>query len=132
MPVDPRCFFADLPDAGPCDGQLVKAHLLPRQRLRREFALGVVLEDGKWRKLKRTEDRYELPYRNLRALIDDPASWVPCCGGPTGIGGHHGDLDGLRLRLSREQLPEAFIWFCEELGLGWYVDRTYPAERRAA
>jgi hypothetical protein len=32
-----------------------------------------------------------------------------------------------KLRIPRDKLPPEFIEFCDELGLGWYVDRTYPA-----
>ena len=123
------CFFASI---GPCDGPLIRAHLLPRQLLKREFPHGVVLDGDQWRRLGRGEDRYDLKYRTLQQLVDDPRSWVPMCGGPTGIGGHHGQFDGLRLHVHRGQLPEPFVEFCDELGLGWYIDRQYGDARRAA
>lgn len=103
--TDLRCFFHHWPGAGECDGQLIRAHLIPQQTLRRECGKG-------W-----------------RALADDARSWVPCCGGPTGIGGHHGRLDHSRtLRIPFDALPFGFVQFCEEIGLGWYVTRTYPKE----
>lgn len=125
-----RCFFAG---HNPCDGQLVRGHLIPRQLLKREFPHGVVFDHGEWRRLDALEDVYHLPHRTLRDLIDDERSWVPMCGGPMGNGGHHGQLDQSRtLRIPREELPEGFMVFCEELGLGWYVLREYGDEARAA
>ena len=87
---------------GPCHGQLIRAHLLPRQLLRREGHL---------------------------AAIDDPRSWVPACGGLTGSTGHHGAFDYARtLRLPYDALPAGTIELAEELGLDWYLDRTYRRE----
>lgn len=114
------CYFQG---DGDCDGQLIRAHLLPRQVLRREFPYGVVCEDDRWRRLSRYEDRYDLAHRSVNDLIEDPRSWVPCCGGPTGIGGHHGRLDGKQMRVT--DLPIGFIEYCAELDLGWYVARYY-------
>jgi hypothetical protein len=46
----PKCWFSMLPDAGPCDGRLVRCHLIPRQTIRREavgaLPRGVELRDG--------------------------------------------------------------------------------------
>ena len=85
-----RCFFEGWPGAGPCDGRLIRAHIVPRSLLKSSFYYGVVLEDGAWRKLGRTEDRYDLEHRSLQDLVDDERSWVPCCGGMVGLAGHHG------------------------------------------
>jgi hypothetical protein len=101
--VKRRCWFADLPGAGPCDGRLVRCHLVPRQVLRRELNAS-------------------------RAVLDDPRLWVWGCGGPVGVGGHHGRLDSRGcdpLRIPRHRLPLEFVAWCEELGLGWYVDREF-------
>lgn len=122
------CWFAARADAGSCQGQLIAAHLLPRQLLRREFRYGAVEEAGRWWALKRGEERHDLPYRSLDDLIRDERSWVPMCGGLHGDSGHHGALDQSRtLRIAREELPESFIEYCEELGLGWFVLRSYPS-----
>ena len=60
-------------------------------------------------------------------MIADPRGWVWGCGGIVGIGGHHGQLDQARtLRVPRALLPAEFIAWVDELGLGWYIDRTYP------
>jgi hypothetical protein len=81
----------------PCDGQLIRVHLIPRQLLKRNGA-------NQW----------------------DRRSWVWCCGGPTGIGGHHGMLDSSRtLRVPRAAIPSATEQLALELGLMWWLDETY-------
>lgn len=117
------CFFHG---QGPCDGALIRAHLIPQQLLRREFPHGVLFDDGRWRKATRYEDRYDLPHRTWSALAYDSRSWVACCGGPQGNGGHHGQLDhSKKLRIDREDLPEELEQFAAELGLTWFIQRTY-------
>ena len=103
----PGCWVAlNVIGCGPCDGRLVKAHLIPRQLLRREG-----LSDHVW----------------------DDAVWVPCCGGPTGLSGHHGQLDHSRtLRIPRERLPVALEAFAEVHGLEWFLSRTYGMRETAA
>jgi hypothetical protein len=83
----------------PCDGQLVRCHLIPRQLLARE---------------------------GHDALIEDRRTWVPGCGGPTGIGGHHGELDTSRkLRIPLWRIPTETLLLLEEIGLGWWLEREY-------
>ena len=104
-PMSRRCFFAGLPDAGPCDGRLVKAHLIPRQFLKRELNAGP-------------------------KVINDPRTWVWCCGGPVGVGGHHGRFDARGcdpLRIPRHRLPPEFEAWCGEMALDWFLDREYGA-----
>jgi hypothetical protein len=99
------CFFVDWPDAGPCSGQLIRAHLVKRQVLRRE---------------------------GHQPAINDPRSWIPVCGGPQGNGGHHGMLDNSRtLRLTRDDLPEGFVELMGELDMLWYLDKHYGESRSA-
>ena len=76
----PDCWLRQFVDLGSpmraCRGTLIKAHLIDRQTLRIHF--------GK-----------EIGNR----LAEDPRTWVPACGGDTGLGGHHGLLEsrhGLR------------------------------------
>lgn len=85
---------------GPCDGRLVKAHLLRRQVIEREAPAADV-----W----------------------DVRAWVWVCGGPMGNAGHHGMLDaGQRLlRIPRVALPLGLEEFAEELGLTWWLTREY-------
>jgi hypothetical protein len=87
----------------PCDGRLVKCHLIPRQVLRRH-GVGEMA----------------------------PGSWVWGCGGPTGSGGHHGMFDFSRtLRLSREMIPQDTERLAKTVGLLWYLDREYGRRERA-
>jgi hypothetical protein len=87
----------------PCDGQVIRAHLIPRRLLLRELDAATAAK-----------------------AIDDPRSWVPCCGGPTGAGGHHGMLDVSRtIRIPYRCLPVGLHSLCEELGLTWWLDREY-------
>jgi hypothetical protein len=100
-----RCFLAAFSDR-PCDGRLIRAHLIPRQLLRRESG---------------TRLRY-------LDVVNDPRSYVMACGGPMGNAGHHGMLDASRtLRIPRGALPVGVEAFAEELGLGWWLDREYGA-----
>lgn len=94
-----------------CDGALIRAHLLPRQLLMRE--------------LRDTQAA-------LKA-IDDPRSWVPACGGPTGCSGHHGMFDTSRtLRLPFGALPAGTVELAEELGLSWWLSREYESGENVA
>ena len=100
----PECFFAHL---GGCEGRLVKAHLIPKQRIKREVRVPS-WDVGKY-----------------QDVIWDPRVWVPMCGGPTGIGGHHGAFDAKQIRLRRDELPEGLIEFAREYGLEWSIERDY-------
>lgn len=112
MTNEPRCFFADR-NAGPCSGSLIRAHLVPKQLLKRSFPHG---KAG----------------RTTQELIDDQRSWVPCCGGEQGNGGHHGQLDQARtLRIPVDELPAGFSEFMDELGMAWWVRKHYVGSRSA-
>lgn len=104
MTTQPSCWFARLPGASACDGRLVRCHLIPRQTIRREVSRSAVL---------------------------DIRTWVWGCGGPMGVGGHHGMLDYSRtLRIPRNRLPAQVEEFAAEHGLTWWLDRTYgPLEQ---
>lgn len=83
----------------PCDGRLVRCHLVKQQVIQR-----------------RGHDPW------------DSRAWVWGCGGPQGNGGHHGMLDQSRkLRIPRERLPAAVEEFASELDLVWWLDREYPS-----
>lgn len=114
----PECWFSMLPDAGPCDGRLVRCHLIPKQKIKREAAF--------------------FPYPGgAKALVADPRCWVWGCGGPMGPGGHHGQFkpDGPR-PIARHRLPPGLEEFAEEMGLEWWLDWCYGPrwddEERAA
>jgi hypothetical protein len=101
----PVCFFAvfgymvDGSPVPPCDGGLVKCHLIPRQVLKANH-----LEHHVW----------------------NGCVWVWGCGGLTGIAGHHGMLDHSRtLKLPRSAIPAATETFACQHHLIWYLDREY-------
>jgi hypothetical protein len=116
---------------------LIRAHLIPRQLLKREFPKGAVLEtvvggEKKWVRWHHG-NRFGDGFRTLQQLCDDERSWVPCCGGIAGVSGHHGQLDTSRkLRIARAELPPAVEEFAAELGLTWYLDREYGVVADAA
>ena len=84
-----------------CDGRLVRCHLIPQQLIKREGG-------RPW----------------------DRRAWVWACGGITGNSGHHGMLDhSRRLRLPREAIPAHTEQLALELGLIWWLEKTY-GERR--
>jgi hypothetical protein len=113
-----RCFLKDFSDR-PCDGRLVKAHLISRQFLRRELMDRTMLSMAPRADCERAVD----------AKIADPRSWVWACGGPMGNAGHHGMLDASRtLRIPRDRLPAGLEEFAEELGLTWYLCREYGCQ----
>lgn len=100
------CWFArelGLP-AGSCDGELVRAHLLPKEKIRREIA------------------RRPMPPALRRETVWDPRLLVPACGGPMGNGGHHGQFDSWALSVPREKVPAGLVQWAEEHGLAWMID----------
>jgi hypothetical protein len=112
-----RCWLAGFSDR-PCDGRLVRAHLISQQVLRRDV----------WS--RRSLMRWSIPGFPDRFddLVWDPAVWVWACGGPHGNAGHHGMLDhqGIGpIRIPRAAIPERTERFAELVGLGWFLDRTY-------
>lgn len=99
------CFFATFPDAGPCLGRLRRGHLCPKRILRQ--------------------------HGHERAVWDDRA-WVWMCGGEGhGNTGHHGDFDGLRLRVPANMLPSDFREMMGEIGMDWYIAKHITGPRRS-
>lgn len=126
------CFLARFSDR-PCEGALVRTHLIEQQKLAKTFPGGAFL-DGRlgWVAVSRiTPVRSDSSQgRSLRSLQDDPGTWVWACGGAMGLEGHHGDLDGRRsvhrpLRVPRVALPEAVELFAATFGLEAYLERKY-------
>ena len=118
--MTPACFFKGWPGAGPCDGALIRAHLIPKQLLRREV----------WNQRVALRASVEAQGRvfpaSLRELVWDARCWVPSCGGLHGNGGHHGMLDHSRkLRIPRDRLPVEVEEFAREFGVLWWLDREY-------
>lgn len=118
-----RCWVAEtLPGTGPCDGRLVRAHLISRQWIERQFRLG---RSG-GRRLSREEREA------LREMQWDPRVWRFVCGGIAGNGGHHGQLDSSALDITRAMLPAELEQYAGEHGLGFALDRLYGLREEAA
>src|SRR5580765_7238933 len=103
-----HCQLARFSDS-PCEGRLVRAHLIPRQTLLRE-----------------------LPAEESAGAIEDPRSYVMACGGVTGVGGHHGEMDfgGVnRIHIPRKVLPQTLEDFAREHRLSWWLDNRYGARK---
>lgn len=118
MKANASCWFAELPNAGPCDGKLVKCHLVTKQTLRKDV----------WANRTRealVASGVPLP-KTRQQLFNDPRAWVYGCGGPIGQGGHHGQYkpDGPR-PIARHLLPPEVEEFARELRIVWWLDRTY-------
>jgi hypothetical protein len=107
---------------GSCDGVLIRGHLIPKQRITRER---IGAEARRRRGESPLPQDAALLARPLDAIVWDVRVWVPMCGGLTGIGGHHGKLDGWQLRIRRAWLPARVEEFAEEYGLGWSLERDY-------
>lgn len=114
------CFFKGWPGAGPCDGKLIPAHLIPKQLIRREVCSArTTCSSGRWPVT--VDQRAE-----LARILWDVRVVVPCCGGPMGLSGHHGMLDVARtLRIPRDRLPAAVEDYAAEHGLTWWLEREY-------
>jgi hypothetical protein len=115
------CWVAErLPGAGPCDGRLVRAHLIPAQRVRREVISARLAAGAHSGWPSTVAERAE-----LAKIVWDERVFVPICGGAMGQGGHHGMLDGRQLKVVRSMLPAAVEDFAREFGLVWSLDRDY-------
>jgi hypothetical protein len=109
----PACWFAETlgAPAGMCDGQLVRAHLVPKQAV--------------WREIRWLDESTSL-------TLWDERAWVWACGGPTGIGGHHGMFDSGRIAVPPEKLPTGLREYLAELGLEWMIERYFGTGRALA
>jgi hypothetical protein len=87
----------------------VKAHLVPKQTIKRELQGDPYLAD----------------------LIWDSRCWRWMCGGwGYGSSGHHGAYDAYQIRL--HAWPEDFLQFLREYGIEWMADRYATETTRRA
>jgi hypothetical protein len=122
------CWLARFSEV-PCDGRLIRAHLVSKGRIKREFPHGAVysLSDRRWVRDAPPERRTVLsaPRMSLDCILWDERVWVPACGGPTGCSGHHGAFDQKQLYVPRWALPAGVEDYAREYGLVWSLDRDY-------
>lgn len=101
----PECYFAHL---GGCEGRLVKAHLIPKQSLKRELYYRA-LKNGMHKSVAREE---------AANVVWDARCWRWVCGGyGYGSEGHHGQVDAKQI--SWGPWPEDLIEFLKEHDLEW-------------
>lgn len=77
-----------------------RAHLIPKQRIKREHP--------------------SLPPSDLHLLVWDKRVWVAACRY------HHAQFDNYRFRIPREALPRGIEDYAHEHGLVWSLMRDYP------
>lgn len=119
-----ECWLAQFSDV-PCDGPLVRVHLIPRSLLKKEFRNGVYLQRCRPGGSGLAVGE-ETTWRSWQELAIDRAAWVFACGGIMGNSGHHGMLDVARtLRIPRSAIPEETERFAAMLELEWWLDREY-------
>lgn len=131
-----KCWIVEqgLAARGSCAGELVKAHLIPKQRIKRQFPRGA---EATWRETSKGHAIWrpvgrggpETPaWIDLHELVWDRRVWVPICGGAMGNAGHHGAVDsgGVgKIVIPREKLPEDLEDWAEEHGFEWSLEADY-------
>ena len=131
--ADPTCWLAQFTDT-PCDGALVRCHVLQRQWLRQEYPEGAVWLEGTFtavsaRVLRRDHIAVEpaVLTMSLPRLENHPRLWEWGCGGAMGNGGHHGSFDGYKLPVPRIGVCLDTRLFIARLGLTakWERDRRF-------
>lgn len=131
--TNPACFLAQFTDT-PCEGALVRCHILQRQWLRQEYPEGAVWLPGaptavSARDLRRDHVAYDdtARFTDLATLENHEALWVWGCGGALGNGGHHGMFDGYKLAVPRLRVPIEARLLIAHLGLfpKWERDRRF-------
>lgn len=96
--VSDECWLARFSKRS-CDGPIDRCHLIPKQRIRREF--------------------HNAEPDVLHTLIWHPAVLVKGCRR------HHGDFDAKHLRIRREDLPPACETYAKAFNLEWSLDASY-------
>ena len=122
-----ECFFAG---RGRCDGPMDRAHLIAKQRIKREYPYGAVLASpapghgrGSWAaapKAVRPEDYpHGFELMTPQMVMWDERVWVPACRL------HHANFDNHAFRIPRAELPAAVEAFAREFNLEWCLDADY-------
>ena len=104
----PSCWLAQFTFT-PCGGRLQAAHLIPKQQIKRVLALQTIDDT----------DAY--------LMLWDARVTRPACVA------HHVALDAAcTIRIPRTDIPAETEEYAGELGLGWWLERTYGPRREAA
>ena len=103
-----ECFLAAFTDT-PCGGRMERAHLIPKQLIRRELrTLGI-------------------PRDEITAAVWDERAWRPACRY------HHRHMDMVRdLRIPREGIPADTEQYAAQYGIEWWLTREYGPLEAAA
>lgn len=136
------CWLARFTDT-PCDGALVRCHVLTQQRLRQEYPEGAIWLEGREKAVSRKSWERDalgaapdapvtVRSMSLSALQKDERLTVIGCGGPMGQGGHHGEFDGYALKVPYAKLPPETIAFVDELRLLAFLERDRRFEHTEA
>lgn len=118
----PTCQLAQF-SRRPCEGRLVRCHLIDRQIIRREFESYVRREADRLGKPPGLALHVTQPI--IEAAVNNWRTWVWGCGGLHGNGGHHGAFDNWQIDVPREALPPAVEEFAREHELEWWLERRY-------
>lgn len=121
--ASPRCFFRV---RGGCDGRLDRAHLIPKQHIKRAFPHGLMRRvDGLLAPCARGESYVSggMAWEpvSMDLVVWDPRCWTWMCRR------HHTDFDAHRFRITREELPAGVISFATEHFLLARIDHDYGA-----
>lgn len=95
-----HCFMEGRPGWGPCEGRMDAAHLIPKQRIKREL-----------------KGHYTEP--ELQAIVWDRRVLIDACRR------HHHQLDNYIHRLRRDELPVELTAYAREYHLVWSLIRDY-------
>lgn len=121
----PACFLAPFAK-GACWGPTDRAHLIPKQVIKRQFPFGAMrrVDTGEVCAQRRNEDFAALGVTwepvAMKHVIWDDRVWVHACRR------HHGDFDNYRIRLWRADLPQSVFEFAAQYGLSWRLERDFP------
>lgn len=140
--ADPACWFAQFTDT-PCDGALVRCHVLTQQRLRQEYPEGAIWLEGREKAVSRQSWERDalgsapnapaiVRAMSLAELQRDDRLVEIGCGGAMGPDGHHGEFDGYKLKVPFARLRPETIAFVDELRLLAHLERDRRFEHTEA
>lgn len=111
-----------------CQGQLDAHHLVPKQRIKREFHRLNPLDEWPVRINRAWADGGSefVSWESLAAMLMDARNGVIVCRR------HHDLLERRLVVPARAELPRGVEEFAAVVGMGWSLDRDYGPVKRAA